>query len=49
MKTSNVKYASHIQQVLGYRDLRNTIIYINVEKALFQNATDEFHVKLLKT
>jgi len=36
----------HVQQVLGHQDLRNTLIYINLEKALFQDADDEFHVKL---
>ena len=36
----------HVQQVLGHRDLRNTLIYINLEKALFQNTDDEFHVKV---
>ena len=36
----------HVQQVLGHRDRRNTLIYINLEKALFQNADDEFHVKV---
>lgn len=36
----------HVQQVLGSRDLRNTLIYINLEKALFQNAEEEFHVKV---
>ena len=36
----------HVQQVFGHRDLRNTLIYINLEKALFQNADDEFHVKV---
>jgi len=36
----------HVQQVLGHRDLRNTLIYINLEKALFQNAADEFNAKV---
>ena len=36
----------HVQQLLGHRDLRNTLIYINLEKALFQNVDDEFHVKV---
>jgi integrase/recombinase XerD len=36
----------HVQQLLGHRDLRNTLIYINLEKALFQNADEEFHVKV---
>jgi len=39
----------HVQQVLGHRDLRNTLIYINLEKALFQNANDEYHVKVAQT
>jgi integrase len=39
----------HVQQVLGHRDLRNTLIYINLEKALFQNADDQYHVKVAQT
>ncbi len=39
----------HVQQLLGHRDLRNTLIYINLEKALFQNADDEFHVKVAQS
>jgi hypothetical protein len=35
-----------VQQVLGHRDLRNTLIYINLEKALFQNADEEHHGKM---
>jgi hypothetical protein len=36
----------HVQQLLGLRDLRNTLIYINLEKAIFQNADEEYHVKV---
>jgi hypothetical protein len=39
----------HVQQVLGHRDLRNTLVYINLEKALFQNTDDEYHVKVAQT
>jgi integrase len=39
----------HVQQLLGHRDLRNTLIYINLEKALFQNTDDEFHVKVAQS
>ncbi|MGA3290899.1 MAG: hypothetical protein ABSD42_11745 [Candidatus Bathyarchaeia archaeon] len=35
-----------VQQLLDHRDLRNTLIYINLEKALFQNADEEFYVKI---
>jgi hypothetical protein len=36
----------HVQQLLGHRDLRNRLIYINLEKAIFQNADEEYHVKV---
>ena len=39
----------HVQQLLGHRDLRNTLIYINLEKAIFQNADEEYHVKVAET
>ncbi len=39
----------HVQQLLGHRDLRNTLIYINLEKAIFQNADEEYHVKVAQT
>jgi hypothetical protein len=32
-----------------HRELRNTLIYINLKKALFQNADDEYHVKIAQT
>lgn len=36
----------HVQQALGHRNLKSTLIYINLEKALFQNVDDKFHVKV---
>ena len=39
----------HVQQLLGHRDLRNTLIYINLEKAIFQNIDEEYHVKVAET
>lgn len=36
----------HVQQVLGHKDLRNTLIYINIEKALFQSEDDGYHMKV---
>jgi hypothetical protein len=38
----------HVQQLLGHRDLRNTLIYINLEKAIFQNADEEYPVKVVE-
>jgi len=46
MEYHKTKDILHVQQLLGHRDLRNTLIYINLEKALFQNVDDEFHVKV---
>lgn len=46
MEYHRTKDILHVQQLLGHRDLRNTLIYINLEKALFQNVDDEFHVKV---
>ena len=36
----------HVQHVLGHRELRSTLVYINIEKSLFQNTDDEFHVRV---
>jgi len=36
-------------QILGHRNIRNTLIYITVEKGLFQETTDDqYHVKVAK-
>ncbi len=35
-----------MMQLLGNRDLRNTLICISLEKAIFQNADEEYHVKV---
>ncbi len=34
----------HVQQLLSHQDMRNTLIYINVEKSIFRNADEEYHV-----
>lgn len=46
MEYHKTKDILHVQQLLGHRQLRNTLIYINLEKALFQNTEDEFHVRV---
>ncbi|MCD6445496.1 tyrosine-type recombinase/integrase [Candidatus Bathyarchaeota archaeon] len=35
----------HVKKILGHKSLQSTEIYINIEQALFQEETDEFHVK----
>jgi hypothetical protein len=49
MEYHKTKDILRVQQLLGHRDLRNTLIYINLEKAIFQNADEEYHVKVAET
>jgi ribulose 1,5-bisphosphate carboxylase large subunit-like protein len=37
----------HVQQLLGHRNIKNTMIYINYDKAVFgEGRCDEFTVKV---
>ena len=45
-KTRDILY---IQRLLGHKNIQNTLIYVNIENALFQNTNDEFIVKTAKT
>jgi len=38
--------ARHVQKLLGHKKLTSTEIYINLEQAVFDEASDEFHVKV---
>ncbi|MCJ7431121.1 site-specific integrase [Candidatus Bathyarchaeota archaeon] len=46
MEYHRTKDPYYVKQLLGHKSLRNTEIYINVEHAIFQSETDEFHVKV---
>jgi len=39
----------HVQRLLGHKNIQNTLIYVNIEQALFQNTNEEFHVATAKT
>jgi integrase len=39
-KTKDILYT---QRLLGHKNIQNTLIYVNIENALFQNTNDEFH------
>jgi integrase len=39
----------HVQQILGHRDIKSTMIYITLENALFQNTNEEYTIKTAKT
>jgi integrase len=39
----------HVQELLRHRNIRNTLVYITIEKGLFQETTDDqYHVKVAK-
>ena len=39
----------HVQYLLGHKNILNTVRYINIEKTIFQENSDEFHVKVART
>jgi len=39
----------HVQQLLGHRDIKSTMIYISIEQAIFQESNDEFITRVAKT
>lgn len=46
MEYHKVKDMFPVQHVLGHKQLTSTLIYINLEKAIFTNTHDEFHVRV---
>lgn len=43
------KRKAEFLKLLGHRNIKNTMIYIDFENALFTGENDEFHVKIAKT
>ena len=39
----------HVKEVLGYKNIQNTLIYIHLEAAIFKSGNDEFTVRTAKT
>jgi integrase len=39
----------HVQKLLGHRNILATQIYINLERVLFKDGNDEYHVKVAET
>ncbi|MDI6904785.1 MAG: hypothetical protein QMD13_04765 [Candidatus Bathyarchaeia archaeon] len=46
MEYHKTKDPWHVKRVLGHKSLQSTEIYINIEQALFEEALEEFHVKV---
>jgi len=49
MEYHRTKDILHVQRLLGHKNIENTMIYIDVEKALFQMSNDEFHVRVARS
>ncbi|MEM0007559.1 MAG: hypothetical protein QXR89_04750 [Candidatus Bathyarchaeia archaeon] len=49
MEYHKTKDIIHVQRLLGHKNIQNTLVYITIENALFQNINDEFHVRTAKT
>ena len=50
MEYHKTKDIIHVMQLLGHKNIKNTLIYINIEKALFPaGASQDFHVKTART
>jgi len=45
-KTKDIFY---VKQFLGHKSIKNTEIYINIERSLFDQGNDEFTVKIVQT
>jgi hypothetical protein len=41
-KTKDIIY---VKELLGHKDIESTMVYINIEKSLFQTKSDEFYFK----
>ncbi|MDI6691275.1 MAG: site-specific integrase [Candidatus Bathyarchaeota archaeon] len=46
MEYHKTKDPWHVKKILGHKSLHSTEIYINIEQAIFETESDEFHVKV---
>jgi hypothetical protein len=46
MEYHKTKDIIHVKNILGHKSINNTMIYINLEQALFNETQEEFHVKV---
>ena len=49
MEYLRTKDMPHVKELLDHKSIENTMIYINIEKALFQYKNDEFYAKAAST
>ena len=46
MEYHKTKDILHVKQRLGHRSIENTMLYINIEQALFQTENDQYTTKV---
>jgi len=49
MEYHKTKDILHVKNILGHKAIKSTMIYINLESALFQAKSDEFTVRVART
>lgn len=49
MEYHKTKDPLHVKEMLAHRNLDTTALYIQLDKALFKEANDEFHFATAKT
>jgi site-specific recombinase XerC len=49
MEYHKTKDILHVKEILGHKNINNTLIYINLERAVFKTSNNEFTVKAVKT
>lgn len=45
MKCHKTEGIIYVKELLGHKDIESTMVYINIEKSLFQMKSDEFYFK----
>jgi len=49
MEYHKTKDILHVKELLGHKNINNTLIYINLERAVFKTSNDEFTVRAVNT
>jgi len=49
MEYHKTKDILHVKRILGHKSVQNTMIYINLEAALYQIRSDQFTVRVAQT
>jgi len=49
MQYHKTKDLLRVQQMLGHRDIKSTMVYMHLDQQLFQGSNDDFFVKTAQT